>query len=51
MIKPIGSSINDDFFSLALIVLMVISGSTPQHFYLWHKTDKILAGSFNKKHI
>jgi len=51
MIKPVGSSINDDYFSLALIVLMIVSGSTPQHFYIWHKSNKILAGSFNTKHI
>lgn len=51
MIKPVGSSMNDDLFSLALIVLMIVSGSTPQQFYIWHKTDKILAGSLNTKHI
>ena len=51
MIKPVGTSIKDDLFSLALIVLMIVSGRKPQYFYFWQKTDKVVIGSFNVKHI
>jgi len=51
MIKPVDASVDDDFFSLALIVLMIVGKSRPEDFYLWHKTDKIFVGSINLKHV
>ena len=42
---------NDDFFSLGVIVLMIITKGKPEDFYHWHKTDKIFVGSVNLKHI
>ena len=51
MIKPMGAEINDDLFSLGLIVLMIVTKGKPEDFYYWHKTDKIFVGSINLKHI
>ena len=51
MIKPLDASKNDDFFSLGLIVLMIIVKGKPEDFYHWHKTEKIFVGSVNLKHI
>lgn len=51
MIKPVDASIEDDLFSLALIVLLIVSKTTPQHFYNWHKTEKVFVGCLNFKHL
>lgn len=51
MIKPIDASIDDDLFSLGLIVLMIVGKSQPEDFYLWHKTEKVFVGSVNLKHV
>ena len=51
MIKPVDASINDDLFSLGLIVLMIVAKGNPEDFYLWHKTEKVFVGSINLKHV
>lgn len=51
MIKPFDASIDDDLFSLALIILMIVARSKPEDFYIWHKTEKIFVGTINLKHI
>ncbi len=51
MIKPVDASMDDDLFSLAIIVLMIAAKSKPEEFYLWHKTDKVFVGTINLKHI
>lgn len=51
MIKPVDASIEDDYFSLALVVLMIVSKSKPEDFYIWHRTEKVFVGTINLKHI
>lgn len=51
MIKPVDAAIEDDYFSLALIVLMIVSKSRPEDFYIWHRTEKVFVGTINLKHI
>lgn len=49
--KPYEFNLSDDLFSLGLIILMIISKGTPDHFYSWHATEKFLAGSFKMKYL
>lgn len=51
MIKPVDAAIEDDYFSLALIVLMIASKSKPEDFYIWHRTEKVFVGTINLKHV
>lgn len=51
MIKPYEFNITDDFFSLGLIILMIIAKGKPENFYNWHKTEKFLMGTFKMKYI
>ena len=49
--KPTEFTIHDDLLSLGLIVLMIVTKSTPQHFYHWKSTERLFTGALNVKFI
>ncbi len=51
MIKPTDCSVSDDHFSLGLLVLLAACGGATGQFYLWHRSDRVIAASLNYKQI
>jgi hypothetical protein len=51
VIKPTDTDLNDDLFSLGLITLTLAAKTNPDHFYTWRKSEKLITGNFNTKHI